>query len=184
MPRRATRNAGSASPSTEESPLERARALALRVLAFHARTEVQLRARLVRAGFEAEAEEVLRWAGRLGYLDDVAYARARARALLDGGRAGPRAAERRLVSEGIPSAAAAQAVIAALEERAAEVPRRGEREPAEVTLCRVALAKKLRGGKLPSDAKGRARLSRFLLVRGFGGEVVARVVGRMEELEE
>jgi regulatory protein len=156
------------------SPLEEAKALALRVLAFHARSEAQLRARLARAGFESQADEVLAWARRLGYLDDGAYARARARALLGAGRVGPRRAEERLRATGIDPARARAAVAEAAEERAGE---RRAGEPAELALGREALARRLRG-RDPAllDERERARLARFLLGRGFSSGVVARLV--------
>jgi len=160
----------------EPSPEERARALALRVLAFHARTEAQLRRRLAGAGFAAEQEAVLGWLGRLGYLDDRAWAAATARALLRPGRLGPRAAERRLLAAGIPEAQAREQVAAAL----AEAPGAGSGSP-ELALCR-ALAERRAGGAAPSglSERERARLARFLLGRGFSGEAVERVVGMGE----
>lgn len=156
------------------SPLEEAKALALRVLAYHARSEAQLRARLERAGHGAGADEVLAWARRLGYLDDAVYARARARALLGAGRVGPRRAEQRLRAAGIDAASARAAVAAAAEERAED---RREGEPAEVALCRDALARRLRGRALSLlDDRERARVARFLLGRGFSSSAVARLV--------
>jgi regulatory protein len=144
------------------------------VLAFHARTHAQLRARLARAGFEAQADEVLAWAGRLGYLDDTAYARARARALLGSRGVGPRRAEERLRAAGIDAASARAAVADAAEERATG---RREGEPAELALCREALSRKLRGRDLAGlEDRERARLARFLLGRGFSSAAVTRLV--------
>ncbi|HYG68088.1 MAG TPA: RecX family transcriptional regulator, partial [Anaeromyxobacteraceae bacterium] len=92
------------------TPLERGKALALRFLAARARTEAQVRARLTKAELDEVADEVVAWLRGLGYLDDAAYARARARSLVARGRAGPRLAERRLLAAGIPSASARAAV--------------------------------------------------------------------------
>jgi regulatory protein len=154
--------------------LEKARALALRVLAFHARSEAQLRERLARAGLDHVAADVLAWLGRLGYVDDAAYARGRARALLASGRAGPRLAERRLQAAGIPRDEARRAVAEAL-----GAPEGGGDEAA---LCRAALRRKLRGAAVEDlDPKGRARVARFLLGRGFSAEVVARALGQDAE---
>ena len=167
-------SSGSRSRAGSGAPLEEAKALALRVLAFHARSQAQLRARLTRAGFEAEADEVLAWATRLGYLDDAAYARARARALLGTQRVGPRRAEERLRAAGIEAARARLAVAQAAEERAEG---RREGEPAELALCRDALARKLRGRELAGlDERERGRLARFLLGRGFSSAAVARLI--------
>jgi regulatory protein len=159
-----------------QSPLERAKALALRVLAFHARTEAQLRARLARAGLADAADEALDWLRRLGYLDDAAYARGRARALLAAGR-GPCLAARRLAAEGVADGAARAAVAEALAGAAGGAP------SPEAALCHAALARKLRGAALPDDARERARLARFLLARGFSAEAVRRALDLDLDLE-
>jgi regulatory protein len=54
----------------------------------------------------------------------------------------------------------------------------GSAGPGELALCR-ALAERRARGKPPSELeeRDRARLARFLLGRGFSGEVVARVAG-------
>jgi regulatory protein len=165
---------------SETPPPERAKALALRVLAFHARTEAQLRARLAKAGLAEAADDTIAWLSRLGYLDDAAYAGAHARALLAPGRFGPRAAERRLRDAGITAPAARAAVAAALETHATGA---AEGRAQEAALCRAALARKLRGVSFAAqDARGRARLARFLLGRGFSGEAVQRVLDLDDEV--
>ena len=163
-----------------ESPLARARAIALRQLAARARTEAQIRARLSRDALDAEADATVAWLQGLGYLDDAAYARARARALIAPGRVGPRLAERRLQGEGIPAAEARAAVAAALEgEEGADA------RAAELALCRGLAERRARGIALASlDVRARARLSRFLLGRGFAPAVVARVLGIYDDREE
>lgn len=156
-----------------QTPLARARAIALRQLAARARTEAQLRARLARDGLDAEADATVDWLRRLGYLDDLAYARARARALVASGRAGPRLAVRRLEGEGISAADARAAVAAALSGEEGSDPR-----AAELALCRNLAERRARPVALSAlDARARARLGRFLLGRGFTPEVVARVLG-------
>ncbi|MCX5731777.1 MAG: RecX family transcriptional regulator, partial [Deltaproteobacteria bacterium] len=97
-----------------ESPQSRARARALRMLAARPRTEAQIRERLTRAGFAEEAGEVVAWLLGLGYLDDAAFARERARVLVAPGRLGPRLAELRLAAAGIPRDSARRAVADAL----------------------------------------------------------------------
>jgi len=82
------------SPVPDSPPFARAKAVALRYLASAGRTEAQVRARLARADLAGEADRVVGWLASLGYLDDAAYARARARALLGPGRAGPRRSRR------------------------------------------------------------------------------------------
>jgi regulatory protein len=164
-------------PGNDESPLERAKKVALRYLASAARTEAQVRARLARAELAAEADEVVRWLVGLGYLDDAAYAAARARSLLRSGRAGPRLAEQRLAAAGIPPARAREAVAAALAEAAGAAGGEGE-----AALCR-ALAER-RAGTPALDGlaeRDRARLARWLLGRGFSGAAVARTLGVYED---
>jgi regulatory protein len=119
----------------------------------------------------------VRWLVGLGYLDDAAYAAARARALLGSGRAGPLLAERRLSGAGIPAERAREAVAAAL----AEVAGAGGGE-GEARLCR-ALAER-RAGTAELDGLGerdRARMARWLVGRGFSGAAVARTLGVYED---
>jgi regulatory protein len=173
---RAPRRRRAGPEEAQGTPLERARAMALRVLAFHARTEAQLRARLDRAGLADQVDEVLPWLRRLGYVDDTAWARARARALL-AARSGPRRVEERLRAAGIPAAAARAAVSEAVVERAGE-------GGGELALCRAALSAKLRGADPDDlDERARARAARFLLGRGFSGAVVARALGLRQDLD-
>jgi regulatory protein len=161
----------------DETPLARAKAVALRQLASRPRTEAQVRARLVRAELAAEADEVVAWLLRLGYLDDAAYARARARALVAPGRLGPRLAERRLVAEGLERGRARAAIEAALTDAAGREGGEGEAD-----LCRALAERRARTADLAGlEPRARARLSRFLLGRGFSGAAVARVLGVWED---
>jgi regulatory protein len=162
--------------ASEEAPtLERAKEIALRYLAFSARTESQVRARLAKGDCAGHADAVVAWLRALGYLDDAAYARARAAALLTRGRAGPRLAARRLQAAGIEGPEARSAVAAALAEAG------GEGEP-ELALCRALAAKRARGAALASlDDRARRRIASFLLGRGFAAPVVARVLGIYED---
>ena len=153
------------------SPQSRARSRALRLLAARPRTEAQILERLVRAGFEAEAEGVVAWLRDLRYLDDEAFARDRAGSLVAPGRLGPRMAEQRLVAAGIPRDAARRAVREALGDE-------------ETKRCRL-LAEQRAGaagavpGAVPDNLgeREKARLSRFLLGRGFSGRAVSAALG-------
>jgi regulatory protein len=154
--------------------------VALRYLAAAARTEAQVRARLARAELSAEADETVRWLLGLGYLDDAALARGRARTLLGPGRAGPRLAERRLVQAGIERDRARAAVAAAVAELA-DVPE-GRGAEGEAALCRALAERRARTRDLGAlEPRARARIARFLLGRGFSGPVVARVMGVWED---
>lgn len=159
---------------SHDTPLARAQAVALRHLAAGARTEAQVRARLGRADLGAHADEVVQWLGRLGYLDDDAWARARARSLVAPGRLGPRLALQRLEAAGIPREKARDAVRTAMREAASDLGTGGEEEAA---LCRELASRRAPGGLAGLDDRGLARLSRFLIGRGFSGEAVARVLG-------
>lgn len=147
-----------------ESPQSRARARALRLLAARPRTEAQIRARLVQAGFGGEEAEVVAWLRELGYLDDSAFARDRAAGLLAPGRLGPRMAEQRLVAAGIPREAARGAVRAAIGDD-------------EIARCRTLAERRARAAPQSLDSSEKARLSRFLLRRGFSGRAVSSVLG-------
>jgi len=147
-----------------ETPESRARARALRLLAARPRTEAQIRERLERAGFPDEAGAVVTWLRGLGYLDDAAFARDRARSLLAPGRLGPRLAERRLAAAGIPLDSARRAVADAL----------GADEGAR---CRHLAERRARRPIPDLDDRERARLGRFLLARGFSGRAVSSALG-------
>lgn len=160
---------------SDSPPLVRAKNLAVCYLATCARTEAQVRARLAKAELEGEADEVVAWLLRLGYLDDAAYARARARALVAPGKLGPRMAERRLRVAGIGAGPARAAIAEALAAA-------GEGTQGELTLCRILAERRARTADLSAlDDRARRRLARFLLGRGFGGSVVARVLGIYED---
>jgi regulatory protein len=162
----------------DQTPLARAKAIALRQLAARPRTGAQLRARLAKDDLAGEADAVLAWLSGLGYLDDAAYARGRARSLLGQGRLGPRAAERRLIAAGIPAVDARAAVREALGADGAD-PR-----AAELALCRGLAERRARGAALDAlEPKARARLARFLAGRGFVGATIARVLGVYEDAE-
>ncbi len=160
----------------QQTPLARAKAIALRYLASRARTEAQVRGRLARAELAGEADEVVAWLLALGYLDDAAYARARALALVASGT-GPRLAERRLAAAGVEGGRAKAAVAAAVADVAEQPAGQGE-----TALCRALAERRARTRDLAAlDPRARSRLARFLLGRGFSGPVVARVLGMYED---
>jgi regulatory protein len=150
--------------TTSRSSASSARARALRLLAARPRTEAQIRDRLVEAGFADEVEGVVTWLKDLRYLDDAAFARDRAAGLVAPGRLGPRMAERRLVAAGIPREAARRAVEEAL-------------GADEVARCRTLAERRARGSPAALDDRGKSRLSRFLLGRGFSGRAVSAALG-------
>ncbi len=172
-PRGAAAPPPNAEPADPAKLLARAREVALRYLGAAARTEAQVRARLARAELGPQADAVVAWLRDLRYLDDEAWARARARSLTAPGRLGPRAAERRLQAAGVAAPAARRAVAEALAEEGGEAAR-----------CRALAERRARGTPLGRlDPKARARLARFLLGRGFSGAVVARTLGGFSDVD-
>src|SRR5512138_279770 len=160
-------------PRDPDTPLARAKAVAVRFLSARARTEAQVRARLEREGLSGVADETVVWLLGLGYLDDAAYARARARSLLAPGRLGPRLAEGRIAAAGVPAARAKEAVAEVLAEAGGEGTTTGE-----AALCRALAVRRVRvGDPAALDDPARRRVARFLLGRGFSPAVVARVMG-------
>src|SRR6266545_2327844 len=96
-----------------DSPsLARAKNVALRYLAARARSEAQVRDRLRRAELGLEADAAVAWLVGLGYLDDVAYARSRARALGGAGEA------EATLCRALAEKRAGRAGVAALDDRA------------------------------------------------------------------
>ena len=174
-PRRTTTSRSSGSDGRRSGASPGPKALALRLLAGRARTAAQVRARLATGGLEGHADAVVAWLAGLGYLDDAAYARVRARTLVAPGRLGPRLAAKRLEAAGIPGAAARAAIAGAMAEAgedevasAAPSPRsapRGRRPPPSTTRARA------RPRPLPPRAR----------VRGPGRRAGARPGGAATE---
>ena len=135
-----------------------------------------MRARLARAELSGEADEVVAWLLGLGYLDDAAYARARARALVAPGGSG-----RGSPSGGCSSPASSAGARARRWRRPSR--RRAAGGQGEAELCRVLAEQRARARPTsPRSTTARARrLARFLLGRGFSGSAVARVLGIYED---
>lgn len=133
---------------------------AAKLLAGRDKTRAQLAQALERKGFDAGAiADALARAGALGWLDDARVARRRAADGLRDGWAGE-ALLAKLVASGLEDRIAAQAIAAAIDE-----------------LGWVALdaARALLGKRRLEGAKA----ARFLASRGFGEDVVERLVPSM-----
>jgi regulatory protein len=145
-----------------------AKLAAFELLAHHAWSTRELIRRLGRRGAPADvARAVVGELQSRGYLDDEAFARWWAQARAEGRRIGSIRLRQELTAKGIPSGLAAAAIEAAFEEsseldRALEAGRR--RLP---TLLRAA----------PDRAP--ARLTGYLLRRGYPSALVRRVVARL-----
>jgi regulatory protein len=137
---------------------------ALQLLAARARTEAELDAALLRAGYpEDDRKSALARLRELGYMDDREVARGRARTRVLSGDA-PRMAARRLEAQGVPGGIAEEAA------------REAAGEASEEELAARALERRLRG-RVPRDDRERRRLFRALVSKGHRAQVVAQLLG-------
>jgi regulatory protein len=155
----------------QELELRRAEGKAFRLLTLRAHSEKELRVKLQAGGF---ADKVVEWViGRcreLGYLNDEAFARQRARVLAVNRLAGDRRIAFDLRKRGI-DAGLAERVIAEIREEL------GEEAAAERVLQR-----KTRGR--PAAAltdREKARLARGLMGKGFPTALIMKTLKRKEE---
>lgn len=149
----------------------RAREAALALLGYRARSTAELRRRLLRKQFSAEAvDRVVEALGERGHLDDHAFAEAFVR---DRARSRPRG-RGRLVNElrarGVPGEAAARAVESVFRDE----------QVSEDALARAAAEAWLRkGGAGKSGPDARRRLRAYLARRGFFGESARAAIEAM-----
>jgi regulatory protein len=155
----------------EERELGRAEGKAFRLLTLRAHSEKELRAKLHAGGFAAPVvEQVVRRCRELGYLDDEAFARQRARALAIGRLAGDRRIAFDLRERGIDAELSARVI--------AEV--RGELGEEEA--AKRLLRKKTRGRPVAAlNEREKARLARGLMGRGFPAGLILKTLKRTEE---
>jgi regulatory protein len=149
-----------------ERPVAMGRALNL--LGYRARSEAEIRERLGRYGYAGETVEAV--VGRLeelGYLDDVEFARLKAREKAR--RYGPRRVSVELRKSGVG------------EELAREVVEEEFAGRSEVGEARSAAARRYNGRG--SDAEAR-RVYGFLVRRGYSAEVCAQVAREYRDLPE
>ncbi len=134
--------------------------LAYDQIARRARSEAEVRRRLIRAGSDLEViDRVIARLMELRYLDDASFARARARGLASRGF-GPRAVAFKLAGAGVGKEVAAGSIEEAYGDT-------------EVSLARAALERRLRGRSFRSlEPKERDRLLRWLASRGFSARAI------------
>lgn len=154
-------------PSPDELTPAAARQCALTLLAGRELTSAELRTRLRRRGFDPEvADAALRSLAEEGLVDDARAARARARHEIVIKRHGRSRVLRQVQALGVDRETAREAVRATF----ADVD--------EDDLLAQALARRLRGGPVPTDAKARRRLQGWLLRQGFDAGKVAALLRR------
>ena len=113
-------------------------------------------------------EQTLQRLLELRYLDDEAFAKAKAGSLARQGF-GPRAITARLAQAGVRGEAASAGLLRAV-------------EPGEAELATSALEKRLKGRAFSSlDQKEKLRLQRWLVGRGFSGSAIRAACGRSVE---
>ena len=147
-----------------------ARETALGYLGYGARTEREVRQKLIRSGFEEDvAEDTVARLRELGYLDDAAYARSYVQARFRNRGYGPGRLRGDLLRRGI-AAALIDAVLDDLTEQ--EDMLEAARRHAEKRWPRLAHE---------TDAqKRRKKLSDYLVRRGFSYETARRVIDDLE----
>ncbi|MDQ1278187.1 MAG: regulatory protein [Thermodesulfobacteriota bacterium] len=155
----------------EEHPeLKKAKKICWRLLARRDRTEQELAGKLKNKGFDggivAEAIDYFR---ELGYLNDRTFASNQARRLAMGKGYGNRKIASFLLEKGLSEDIAAEAIIAA------------RREWSEGQALASLIRKKTTSGNIRDDLKGRQRLVRYLMGKGFPPGLIYETITRAEE---
>ena len=155
----------------EERELGRAEAKAFRLLTLRAHSEKELRAKLRAGGFaDTVVERVIRRCRDLGYLNDEAFARQRARMLAVSRLAGDRRIAFDLRERGIDAGLSARLI--------AEI--RGELGEEEA--AKRLLRKKIRGRPIAAlNEREKAGLARSLLGKGFSTGLILKILKKTEE---
>ncbi|MFO0558412.1 MAG: regulatory protein RecX [Polyangiales bacterium] len=150
----------------EDEGFKRVYSRALAMLAARARLARDLRRKLIDKGEEAATvDAVIKRLLEQKFLDDRAFAAAKARSSVARGRSSRRAALE-LTHKGIDRETASTVVAEALDER-------GEDESA---VCERAARKKLRSLSAAEPAERRRKLWAFLARQGFSGDAVRKAL--------
>ncbi|MDO9229691.1 MAG: regulatory protein RecX [Syntrophales bacterium] len=155
----------------EDREYGRAEGKAFRLLTLRAHSEKELSAKLREGGFSAPViEQVVRRCRELGYLNDEAFARQRARVLAVSRLAGDRRIAFDLRERGIDAGLSARVI--------AEV--RGELDEEEA--ARRLLRKKIRGRPVAAlNEREKAGLARSLMGKGFPTGLILKILKKTEE---
>ncbi|MBU0651937.1 MAG: RecX family transcriptional regulator [Proteobacteria bacterium] len=155
----------------EDREYGRAEGKAFRLLTLRAHSKKELRAKLREGGFPAPViEQVVRRCRELGYLNDEAFARQRARVLAVSRLAGDRRIALDLRERGIDAGLSARVI--------AEV--RGELGEEEA--AKRLLRKKIRGRPVAAlTEREKAGLARSLMGKGFPTGLILRILKKTEE---
>lgn len=154
----------------DEEERLRAKAVALDYIAYQARTEAEVMRKLARKGFpEHVAEEAVERMRELGYLDDVAYARAYAKGRLDGRGHGPQRIRADLRKRGV----APKTIDATLDDLV-------ERDDLRDSAMEHGRKRWRRLQREDDPYKRRKKLADFLARRGFDFDLIREVTEALE----
>ena len=143
---------------------------ALGLLAVRARSRRELQGRLRQAGFEAaEIEDVLERLGRVGLVDDAAFARQVAEHRFGIKNSGARAVSHELLAKGVSTSLVAEIV--------------GEADAGEEDRADALARTRASRLRTVEPAKAFQRLSSLLMRRGFGPETARRAARKALEVE-
>ncbi|MFA5181485.1 MAG: regulatory protein RecX [Syntrophales bacterium] len=155
----------------EERPeLNKAKKICWRLLARRDHGERELAGKLKNKGFEAEIiEAAIDYFRELGYLNDHIFASNQARRLATGKGYGNRKIASFLIDKGLPEAVVAAAINTA------------RQEWSEAQALTSLIRKKTTSGNIRDDLKGRGRLVRYLMGKGFPPGLIFETINRAEE---
>jgi len=155
----------------EERPeLNKAKKSCWRLLALRDQGERELAGKLKNKGFEAEIiAEAIDFFRELGYLNDQVFASNQVRRLATGKGYGNRKIASFLLAKGLSEAIVAEALIT------------GRKEWSETQALTSLIRKKTASGDIRDDLKGKQKLVRYLMGKGFPPGLIFEMINRAEE---
>jgi len=155
----------------EERPeLSKAKKICWRLLALRDHGERELAGKLKNKGFEAEIiAEAIDYFRELGYLNDQVFASNQARRLAIGKGYGNRKISSFLLDKGLSEGIVGEAIVTA------------RQEWSEAQALKSLIRKKTISGNIQDDPKGKQRLVRYLMGKGFSPGLIFEMINRSEE---
>jgi regulatory protein len=157
----------------EDRPeLNKAKKICWRLLGLRDHGERELAGKLKSKGFDAEIiAEAIDYFRELGYLNDRVFASNQARRLATGKGYGNSKITAFLLGKGLPEAIVEEAIIAA------------RQDWSEVQALTSLIRKKTTSGNIRNDLKGKQRLVRYLMGRGFPPGLIFEMIKRLKEVD-
>jgi regulatory protein len=155
----------------EERPeLNKAKKICWRLLALRDHGERELAGKLKNKGFDVDIiAGAIDYFRELGYLNDQVFASNQARRLATGKGYGNRMIASFLLEKGLSEAIVAEAIIIA------------RQEWSEAQALTSLIRKKKTSGNIQDDPKGKQRLVRYLMGKGFPPGLIFEMINRAEE---